>query len=168
MPALRVLLRGAGRMPALRFSLWRRAGCPRYGFCSGGRVWSAWEEFWGSGGCRYDSGMATSGDIFRQVREAVDIVEIVGEHLALKRAGREFKCLCPFHEDHRPSMAVVPHKQIFHCFVCGTAGDVFSFVEKYHKMTKGEALRMLAQRAGIKLPELPGAGAGGRNGTRTG
>ena len=100
--------------------------------------------------------MASSSDIFRQMRAAVDIVEVVGEHLALKRAGREFKCLCPFHDDHRPSMAVVPHKQIFHCFVCGATGDVFTFVEKYHKMTKGEALRMLAQRAGIKLPELPG------------
>jgi DNA primase len=100
--------------------------------------------------------MAGSSDIFRQVRSAVDIVDVIGEHLALKRAGREFKCLCPFHDDHKPSMNVVPHKQIFHCFVCGTTGDVFSFVEKYHKMTKGEALRMLAQRAGIKLPDLPG------------
>jgi DNA primase len=100
--------------------------------------------------------MASNSDIFRQVTGAVDIVDVIGEHLALKRAGREFKCLCPFHEDHRPSMAVVPHKQIFHCFVCGTGGDVFKFVELYHKMSKGEALRMLAQRAGIKLPELPG------------
>ena len=57
-------------------------------------------------------------------------------------------------------MAVVPHKQIFHCFVCGTGGDVFTFVEKYHKMGRGEVLRMLAQRAGIKLPELPGRGPG--------
>ena len=58
-------------------------------------------------------------------------------------------------------MAVVPHKQIFHCFVCGTGGDFFKFVELYHKMTKGETLRMLAQRAGIKLPELPRRGGGG-------
>jgi DNA primase len=104
--------------------------------------------------------MASNSDIFRQVAAAVDIVEIVGEHLALKKAGREYKCLCPFHPDHRPSMAVVPHKQIFHCFVCGTGGDVFTFVEKYHKMSRGESLRMLAQRAGIKLPELPGRGGG--------
>ncbi|HVT79817.1 MAG TPA: DNA primase, partial [Phycisphaerae bacterium] len=104
--------------------------------------------------------MASNSDIFRQVASAVDIVDVIGEHLALKRAGREFKCLCPFHEDHRPSMSVVPHKQIFHCFVCGTGGDVFKFVELYHKMGKGEALRMLAQRAGIKLPELPRSGGG--------
>jgi len=89
------------------------------------------------------------------VRAATDIVAIVGDHVALRRAGREFKGLCPFHPDHRPSMAVVPHKQIFHCFVCGQGGDVFDFVQQFHKMTPGESLRMLAQRAGIKLPELP-------------
>jgi DNA primase len=108
--------------------------------------------------------MASSADIFNQVRSAVDIVEVIGEHVALKRAGREFKGLCPFHEDHRPSMAVVPHKQIFHCFVCGTGGDVFVFVREFHKMGKGEALRMLAQRAGIKLPELPKSGRYGGGG----
>jgi DNA primase len=99
--------------------------------------------------------MATdSHDVFRQVRDAVDIVDIIAEHVALKKAGREFKGLCPFHDDHRPSMAVVPHKQIFHCFVCGMGGDVFKFVREFHKMTAGEALRHLAQRAGIALPEL--------------
>jgi DNA primase len=105
--------------------------------------------------------MSDSSEIFSRVRSAVNIVDVIGEHVALKRAGREFKGLCPFHEDHRPSMAVVPHKQIFHCFVCGTGGDVFKFVMNYHKMSAGEALRMLAQRAGIKLPELPGRGGTG-------
>ncbi|HUO10115.1 MAG TPA: DNA primase [Phycisphaerae bacterium] len=104
--------------------------------------------------------MAGSHEIFEQVRGAVDIVEVIGESIALKRAGKEFKGLCPFHDDRRPSMAVVPQKQIFHCFVCGTGGDVFKFVREYHKLSAGEALRMLAQRAGIKLPELP-RGRGG-------
>lgn len=99
--------------------------------------------------------MAGNSDIFQTVRNAVDIVDVIAEHLVLKRAGKEFKCLCPFHDDHRPSMAVVPQKQIFHCFVCGTGGDVFKFVMNYHKMTAGEALRYLAQKAGIVLPELP-------------
>src|ERR1035437_6554031 len=111
--------------------------------------------------------MASSSDIFQQVRDAVDIVEVIGEHVALKRAGREFKGLCPFHDDHRPSMAVVPHKQMFHCFVCGMGGDVFKFVREYHKMSAGGALRMLAQRAGIKLPDLPGR-SDGRGGTSVG
>jgi DNA primase len=96
-------------------------------------------------------------DVFTQVRDACDIVEIISEHIALRRAGREFKGLCPFHEDRRPSMSVVPHKQIFHCFVCGTGGDVFKFVQLYHKMSPGESLRYLAQKKGITLPELQGS-----------
>src|SRR5215510_672767 len=97
--------------------------------------------------------------IWSQIRDACNIVELVGEHVALKRAGREFKGLCPFHDDRRPSMSVVPHKQIFHCFVCGTGGDVFKFIELFHKMSKGEALRFLSQKTGIKLPELEGHNA---------
>jgi DNA primase len=104
--------------------------------------------------------MPDNAEIFQKVRDASNIVDIIGEHVALKRAGREFKGLCPFHEDHRPSMAVVPHKQIFHCFVCGTGGDVFKFVKEFHKMSNGEALRFLAQKAGITLPELPRSGRG--------
>ena len=75
--------------------------------------------------------------------------------------------MCPFHDDHRPSMAVVPQKQIFHCFVCGTGGDVFKFVMNYHKMTAGEALRYLAQKAGIKVPELPGRGGQAGDGEKS-
>lgn len=95
-------------------------------------------------------------DAFTQVRDACDIVDIISEHIALKRAGKEFKGLCPFHEDRRPSMAVVPQKQIFHCFVCNTGGDVIKFISLYHKMGVGEALRFLAQKKGIRLPDRPG------------
>jgi len=105
--------------------------------------------------------MAGSSDIFNKVRDATDIVDVISEHVALKRAGKEFVGLCPFHEDRRPSMHVVPQKQIFWCFVCQTGGDVFKFVTLYHKMTNGEALRFLAQKKGITLPELPGRGPGG-------
>lgn len=87
----------------------------------------------------------------QRVKDASDIVRVVGEHVALKPKGREFVCLCPFHDDRNPSMCVVPAKQIFHCFVCGTGGDVFSFVQKYHSMGFREALEFLAQRAGIEL-----------------
>jgi DNA primase len=90
-----------------------------------------------------------------RVRDASDIVRVIGEHVALKAKGREFVCLCPFHDDHNPSMGVVPHKQIFHCFVCGAGGDVFTFVEKYHKMEFREALEYLAERAGIELKKSP-------------
>jgi DNA primase len=85
------------------------------------------------------------------VQQATDIVDLVGQQLALKPKGREFVALCPFHDDHRPSMAVVPSKQIFKCFVCGAGGDVFSWMMRYHQMTFPEALKFLAERAGIKL-----------------
>ena len=98
--------------------------------------------------------------IFRTVQQAVHIEEVIGDSIALKNAGRELVGLCPFHEDRRPSMYVSPQKQIFHCFVCATGGDVFKFVQLYHKMTPGESLRFLARRANITLPERPRSGGG--------
>ncbi len=87
----------------------------------------------------------------QRVKDASDIVRVVGEFVALKPKGREFVCLCPFHDDRNPSMCVVPAKQIFHCFVCGTGGDVFTFMQKFHGLEFREALERLAQRAGIEL-----------------
>jgi DNA primase len=98
--------------------------------------------------------MSDSSGIFQKVRDAVRIEDIIGEHIALKRSGKELVGLCPFHDDRRPSMYVSPQKQIFSCFVCASAGDVFRFVQNYHKMTPGEALRYLAGKAGVTLPEL--------------
>lgn len=86
-----------------------------------------------------------------RVREAADIVRVVGEVVALKPAGRELKGLCPFHDDHKPSMNVVPSKQIFHCFVCQAGGDVFNFVMKFYKMDFREALEHLAEKFNIQL-----------------
>lgn len=91
-----------------------------------------------------------------RVRLASDIVRVIGEQVALKPKGREYTGLCPFHPDRNPSMNVVPGKQIFHCFVCGTGGDVFTFVQKFHKIDFREALEYLAERAGIELtPSRP-------------
>jgi DNA primase len=87
----------------------------------------------------------------RQVQQATDLIRLVGEHVALKPRGREFIGLCPFHDDKNPSMYVSPIKQIYKCFSCGAGGDVFSFVMQYHKMTFPEAIKLLAERAGIKL-----------------
>lgn len=98
-------------------------------------------------------------DEILQVQQATDIVALIGEQVALKPKGREFSCLCPFHEDHNPSMFVSPQKQIFKCFVCGAGGDAFKFVMNYHKMTFPEALRHLADRAGIKLQPRGAAGS---------
>jgi DNA primase len=97
-----------------------------------------------------DSAARDSRDIER-VKAAADIVRVVGETITLRPKGREFVGLCPFHDDHNPSLYVVPGKQIFHCFVCGAAGDVLSFVMKFHKMDFREALEYLSQRFGVAL-----------------
>ncbi|MGH7130615.1 MAG: DNA primase [Phycisphaerales bacterium] len=86
-----------------------------------------------------------------RVLQSTDIVRLVGDHVAVKKKGKEFVCLCPFHDDHNPSMSVSPQKQIFKCWVCGAGGDAISFVMDYHRMGFGEALRFLADRAGIQL-----------------
>ncbi len=96
----------------------------------------------------------------QRVRDASEIAAVIGEHVTLKPKGREYVCLCPFHDDHNPSMSVVPHKQIFHCFVCGAGGDVFTFVQRYHHMDFREALEFLAERAGIELTRRAPAPAG--------
>ncbi|MCB1282022.1 MAG: hypothetical protein KDB18_10925, partial [Salinibacterium sp.] len=99
-------------------------------------------------------------DDVARVRAATDIVEVIAEHLALRPKGREFVGLCPFHDDQNPSMYVVPNKQIFHCFVCGAGGDVFTFIRRHLGLEFRETLELLAQRAGIELTRRkPDAGA---------
>lgn len=95
-----------------------------------------------------------------RVLASTDIVRLIGEHVQLRPKGREFAGLCPFHDDKNPSMQVSPQKQIYKCFSCGAGGDPFSFVMDYHKLSFPEALKMLADRAGIELtPFKPGKGA---------
>lgn len=88
-----------------------------------------------------------------RIRQASDIVEVVGEHLALKRAGSAFKGLCPFHNEKTPSFNVSPARQSFKCFGCGAGGDVFKFVQLRENVGFAEAIRLLADRAGINLPD---------------
>lgn len=104
--------------------------------------------------------MSSRDDDKARVKDASPIERVVGDVVALKAKGRELVGLCPFHEDRRPSMNVIPSKQIFHCFVCQTGGDVFTFVQKYHNMEFREALEYLAERANITLtPWKPERGA---------
>lgn len=88
-----------------------------------------------------------------RVKEVTNLVEVIGTHIALEPKGREHMGLCPFHDDHSPSMAVVTHKSqsFYKCHSCGASGDVFSFLENYLKIDFAEALEMLAERAGITL-----------------
>ena len=90
-------------------------------------------------------------DQVEQVRQKTDIVEIISEAVPLKKAGRNFKALCPFHEEKTPSFMVNPERQIFKCFGCGIGGDVYKFVMEREKIDFGEVLRMLADRAGVEL-----------------
>ncbi|HUU57693.1 MAG TPA: CHC2 zinc finger domain-containing protein, partial [bacterium] len=90
------------------------------------------------------------GDVER-VREATDIAAVIGQHVALTPAGENLKGVCPFHSDTKPSLTVSPAKQLYYCFGCGEGGNVFNFVMKMEGLTFGEALRRLAERAGITL-----------------
>ncbi len=90
-------------------------------------------------------------DAKEQVRQAVDIVDLVGSYVQLRRQGRNFVGLCPWHDDSRPSLQVNPERQSFKCWVCDIGGDVFSFVMKAEGLEFREALEMLAERAGISL-----------------
>ncbi len=87
----------------------------------------------------------------QQVKEANDIVDVVGSYVALRPAGPTFKGLCPFHEDHRPSFDVDPRRQRYRCWSCGKYGDVITFVQEHERVDFREALELLARRAGITL-----------------
>jgi DNA primase len=99
-----------------------------------------------------------------EIRAAVDIVDLVGRYVSLKKAGVNWKGLCPFHGEKTPSFMVNPRKGIFHCFGCGVGGDAFGFLMRQDKLAFPEAVRALARTAGIALPEdsAPRAGESGR------
>ena len=97
--------------------------------------------------------MKYPSELIERVREASDILSVVSEHVQLKRAGRTWKALCPFHQEKTPSFTVNPDRQIFKCFGCGEGGDVFRFLMGFEKMSFPEAVEHLAAKAGIPLPQ---------------
>ncbi len=88
-----------------------------------------------------------------QIRRSNDIVDVIGSYISLKKAGTSYRGLCPFHNDSHPSLNVSQPKQIYKCFACGKAGNVFTFVQEYEKLNFIEAVKKLAARAGIQIPE---------------
>lgn len=89
----------------------------------------------------------------REIRTIANIVEVIGDYISLKKVGRDYQGLCPFHPDKTPSFKVSEEKNVFHCFGCGAGGDVFSFLTAYHKISFDQAVRDLAQKYHIVLPD---------------
>src|SRR5262249_46791157 len=88
------------------------------------------------------------------LRLQANLLTVIQDYVPLKRAGRTYKGLCPFHSEKTPSFHVDPEKGFFHCFGCGVGGDVFKFLELHEKVAFPEAVRLLAQKFGVSLPEL--------------
>lgn len=95
-----------------------------------------------------------SEELIEEIKNSNDIVDIISQYVNLKRSGRNFFGLCPFHKEKSPSFSVSPDKQIFHCFGCGAGGNVIHFISKIENADFKEAIGILANRAGIELPTL--------------
>src|SRR5690625_4087817 len=91
-------------------------------------------------------------DIIEQLKNANDIVDIIGEYVQLKKQGKNFFGLCPFHDEKTPSFSVNQDKQIFHCFGCKKGGNVMTFLMEIENFTFPQALQLLSERSGIKIP----------------
>lgn len=90
-------------------------------------------------------------DIIIEIRKRTDIVELISEYIKVEKKGKNYVSVCPFHDDHSPSMVISPEKQMFKCFTCNTGGNVFTFLTKYENISFMEAVSTLAERSGIEL-----------------
>src|SRR3979490_2154548 len=96
--------------------------------------------------------MGEAGSTAERVKQQADIVRVVGEYVRLKKTGKDFRGLCPFHQEKTPSFTVSPTKQIFYCFGCGKGGDIFSFVVGMGRCEFPAAVRLDAEKCGISMP----------------
>ncbi|MDA8168538.1 MAG: DNA primase [Nitrospiraceae bacterium] len=101
-----------------------------------------------------------SKDLLESIKSRLDIVDVISGYISIKRAGQNYKALCPFHSEKTPSFVINPEKQVFHCFGCGAGGDAIGFVMKYESMEFPEALRFLAEKAGLDPADFEGTYGG--------
>ena len=92
-------------------------------------------------------------EVIEEVRERNDVVDVIGSYVQLKKKGSSYFGLCPFHNEKSPSFSVSPGKQMYYCFGCGKGGNVISFIMEYENFGFVDALKLLADRAGVTLPE---------------
>ena len=97
-------------------------------------------------------------DAVQEIKDRLDLVDLVSEHLRLQKAGRDLKGLCPFHQEKTPSLYISPEKQLWHCYGCQKGGDHFTFIQDIEHVDFKGALRLLADKTGVVLEESPGAG----------
>ena len=97
--------------------------------------------------------MYYSDDLIEEIRSRNDIVDVVSSYVRLTKKGSTYFGLCPFHNEKSPSFSVTPSKQMYYCFGCGQGGNAFTFVMKHENMTFTEAVKHLADKVGIDLPE---------------
>ncbi len=97
-------------------------------------------------------------DAVQEIKDRLDLVDLISEHLRLQKAGRDLKGLCPFHQEKTPSLYVSPGKQLWHCYGCQKGGDHFTFIQDIEHVDFRGALRLLAEKTGVVLEESPGAG----------
>ena len=93
-------------------------------------------------------------EIVEEVRQKNDIVDVISGYVRMQKKGASYFGLCPFHNEKTSSFSVSPHKQMYYCFGCGAGGNVFTFIMNYENYSFSEAIKMLADRAGVALPEI--------------
>jgi len=94
-------------------------------------------------------------DPVEKIKQKIDIVDLISDYVTLKKAGQNFKALCPFHGEKTPSFVVSPERQVWHCFGCQKGGDQFSFIEEIEGVSFSESLKLLADRAHVKITSTP-------------
>ncbi|MDD3220008.1 MAG: CHC2 zinc finger domain-containing protein, partial [Lachnospiraceae bacterium] len=98
--------------------------------------------------------MRYSEDLIEEIRMKNDIVEVISGYVKLQKKGSSYFGLCPFHNEKSPSFSVSPGKQMYYCFGCGAGGNVFTFIMEYENFSFVEAVKYLAERAGVNLPQM--------------